>query len=76
MLMDNFSSTAGSPSSESPLSSTLLSSLKIQGFIWFNTTNWFTLQDYKGRVNMAVLKRFNEEGLSFAYPTSTVFLAK
>ena len=51
-------------------------SLKIQGFIWFNTTNWFTLQDYKGRVNMAVLKRFNEEGLSFAYPTSTVFLAK
>ena len=51
-------------------------SLKIQGYIWFKTTNFFTLQDYKNHINMAVLKRFNEEGLSFAYPTSTVFLAK
>ena len=50
--------------------------LKIQGFIWLNTNNWFTLQDYKNKINMAILKRFNEEGLSFAYPTSTVFLAK
>ena len=51
-------------------------SLKIQGYIWFKTTNFFTLQDYKNHINMAVLKRFNEEGLSFAYPTSTIFLAK
>ena len=51
-------------------------SLKIQGYIWFKTTNFFSLQDYKNHINMAVLKRFNEEGLSFAYPTSTVFLAK
>ena len=51
-------------------------SLKIQGYIWFKTTNFYTLQDYKNHINMAVLKRFNEEGLSFAYPTSTVFLAK
>lgn len=50
--------------------------LKIQGYIWFKTTNFYTLQDYKNHVNMAILKRFNEEGLSFAYPTSTVFLAK
>ena len=50
--------------------------LKIQGYIWFKTTNFYTLQDYKNHINMAVLKRFNEEGLSFAYPTSTVFLAK
>ena len=51
-------------------------SLKIRGYIWFKTTNFYTLQDYKNHVNMSVLKRFNEEGLSFAYPTSTVFLAK
>ena len=51
-------------------------SLKIQGYIWFKTTNFFTVQDYKNHINMSVLKRFNEEGLSFAYPTSTVFLAK
>ncbi len=51
-------------------------SLRIQGYVWFNTTNWYTLQDYKGKFNMAVLQRFNDAGLSFAYPTSTLFMQK
>ena len=49
-------------------------SLRIQGYVWFNTTDWYTLQDYKGKFNMAVLQRFNDAGLSFAYPTSTLFM--
>ncbi len=52
------------------------SSLEIRGFVWFEATDWYTLQHRKEKFNLTVVERFNAAGLSFAYPTQTIFIAK
>lgn len=50
------------------------SALEIRGFVWFEATDWFTLQHRKEKFNLTVVERFNAAGLSFAYPTQTLFI--
>ena len=50
------------------------SSLNVDGYVWFRASDWFTMRSARGRFNSEVLRRFNEAGLEFAYPTSTIFL--
>lgn len=50
------------------------SSLNVDGYVWFRISDWFTMRSARGRFNGEVLRRFNEAGLEFAYPTSTIFL--
>ena len=50
------------------------SSLNVDGYVWFRISDWFTMRSARGRFNREVLRRFNEAGLEFAYPTSTIFL--
>ena len=52
------------------------SSLDIDGFVWFNTHDWFEMRDWRGEFNREVMERFTAAGLSIAYPTTTVFLEK
>ena len=49
-------------------------SLDLDGFVWFNAPDWFAMRAARSRFNQEVFRRFNAAGLSFAYPTSTVFL--
>ncbi|MBR4255216.1 MAG: mechanosensitive ion channel family protein [Lentisphaeria bacterium] len=50
------------------------SSLNVDGYVWFRISDWFTMRSSRSRFNGEVLRRFNEAGLEFAYPTSTIFL--
>ncbi len=50
-------------------------SLNIQVVLWFNTTNLWQSLDWVDEINRTILKRFNGEGLEFAFPTSTTYLA-
>jgi len=50
-------------------------SLNIAVVVWFNTTDVEQAQAWKTRLNLEILRRFNNAGLAFAYPTATHFLA-
>ncbi len=50
-------------------------SLNIQVILWFNTRDFWQSLDWADEINRAILKRFNGEGLEFAFPTSTTYLA-
>ena len=50
------------------------SSLLIDGFVWFAVPDGMTRRTVRSQFNQEVFKRFTEAGLSFAYPTTTVFL--
>lgn len=51
------------------------SSLDIDGYVWFRKMSWFEMRSARGRFNREVLKRFTKNGLEFAYPTTTVYIA-
>ena len=39
---------------------------------WQSTTDYTRSQEISQDVNLAILERFNEEGLEFAFPTMTL----
>ncbi len=43
--------------------------------IWYTPPDYWASVAYRHRFNLAVLKAFNEEGLEFAFPTRTLYLA-
>ncbi len=45
--------------------------LNISIIVWFQSTNYFETQQVKNDLNLEILRRFNAEGLDFAFPTST-----
>jgi MscS family membrane protein len=48
--------------------------LNISVIVWFQSTDYFQTQQWKNDLNMEILRRFNAEGLDFAFPTSTNYL--
>jgi MscS family membrane protein len=50
-------------------------SLNISVAVWHKTTDWNLSRKWLQEHNLAILKRFNEEGLEFAFPTNTSYLA-
>ncbi len=42
---------------------------------WFHPADWWAYNDMSQQFNLEVLRRFNEAGISFAFPTQTLFLA-
>jgi len=50
-------------------------SLNIIVICWYNSGDYWKFQDWNHRNNMEILRRFNEEGIEFAFPTSTTYLA-
>ena len=51
------------------------SSLNISVVLWFQTLDFAAMQNAKTAINLEILRRFNAEGLSFAYPSRTLYLA-
>ena len=49
-------------------------SLNINVIVWFQTQDWFAMQEARQEINLQILERFNAEGLSFAFPSTTNYL--
>lgn len=49
-------------------------SLNIVVYYWFSPPDWWAYLGFNHEFNMELLKRFNEAGLEFAFPTQTLYL--
>ncbi|KPK50527.1 MAG: hypothetical protein AMK72_02090 [Planctomycetes bacterium SM23_25] len=49
-------------------------SLNMIVFYWYAPPNWWDYMAFNHDFNMELLKRFNEEGIEFAFPTQTLYL--
>ena len=50
-------------------------SLNLIVIVWYHPGNWVKAQAWNHFTNLEILKRFNAEGLEFAFPTNTTYLA-
>ena len=41
---------------------------------WFVPTDWWEFQAFNNDFNLELLRRFNDEGLEFAFPTQTLYV--
>lgn len=51
------------------------SSLNLFAIYWFHPAAYWDYMQFSDQVNTAILERFNEAGIEFAYPTQTLHLA-
>lgn len=49
--------------------------LNVLVMYWYHPPDYFAYLDYAERLNLEILRRFNAEGIEFAFPTQTLFLA-
>ena len=42
---------------------------------WYHPANYWDMQAWLQRTCLEILRRFNQEGIDFAFPTQTVHLA-
>lgn len=49
-------------------------SLSIIVYYWFNPPEWWDYLEFNHDFNMELLRRFNEEGIEFAFPTQTLYV--
>ncbi len=52
------------------------SAISITVIVWFQTKDFTQLQQWKNDINLEILARFNAEGLSFAYPSQSIYIEK
>lgn len=50
-------------------------SLNIQVIYWYHPPDYWAYMDFSERFNKELFRRFNDEGIDFAIPTQTVYLA-
>jgi len=50
-------------------------SLNILVIYWFVPADYWSFMEFDQAFNLAILRRFNEEGIEFAFPTQTLYLA-
>jgi MscS family membrane protein len=50
-------------------------SLNILVIYWFAPPAYWDFLEFSQSFNLALLRRFNEEGIEFAFPTQTLYLA-
>ena len=49
--------------------------LNIMVIVWYHPGDYFAFQEWNHKTNLEILRRFNDEGLEFAFPTNTTYLA-
>ena len=49
-------------------------SLNIVVYYWFSPPDWWQYLQFSHDFNMELLRRFNDEGIEFAFPTQTLYL--
>ena len=50
-------------------------SLNILMVYWYHPPNYWDFMAFSEKINMEILKQFNEEGIEFAFPTQTLYMA-
>jgi MscS family membrane protein len=50
-------------------------SLNILVIYWYHPPDYWDYLAFSGKLNMEILKRYNEAGIEFAFPTQTLYLA-
>lgn len=50
-------------------------SLNIMVVVWYHPADYWAMQEWQQRTCLEILSRFNAEGIDFAFPSRTVFLA-
>ncbi len=50
-------------------------SLNLLTIYWYHPPNYWDYLAFGERLNLEILRRFNEEGIEFAFPTQTLYLA-
>lgn len=51
-------------------------SLNFETVYYVKTPDYTAYMDVQQEINLAIYRRFNKEGIAFAYPTQTIFLSK
>jgi MscS family membrane protein len=51
-------------------------SLNINITYWVKPPDWWLYQEVNERVNFEIMKRFEEQGIEFAFPTQTLYIKK
>ncbi len=49
-------------------------SLNLLVYYWVKPADWWTYLETTHKINMEILKQFNQEGIEFAFPTQTIYL--
>jgi len=49
--------------------------LNILVIYWYTPPNYWDFMAFNQRINLEILRRFNDEGIEFAFPTQTLYLA-
>jgi MscS family membrane protein len=50
-------------------------SLNIYMIVWFSSSDYFVFLTWLNGKNLEILRRFNEAGIEFAFPSNTTYLA-
>ena len=50
-------------------------SLNIMVIAWYHPANYWDMQEWLQRTCLEILRRFNDEGIDFAFPSRTLYLA-
>lgn len=50
-------------------------SLNILMIYWYHPADYWLFMEFTEKVNFAIMSRFNDEGIDFAFPTQTVYVA-
>ena len=50
-------------------------SLNIMVIVWYHPANYWDMQEWLQRTCLEILRRFNTEGINFAFPSRTLYLA-
>ena len=50
-------------------------SLNIMLIAWYHPADYWAMQEWQQRTCLGILRRFNDEGIDFAFPSRTVYLA-
>lgn len=50
-------------------------SLNILVIYWYSPADYWAFMEFGEKLNFQILKRFNEEGIDFAFPTQTIYVA-
>jgi MscS family membrane protein len=50
-------------------------SLNIMVIAWYHPANYWDMQEWLQRTCLEILRRFNDEDIDFAFPSSTIYLA-
>ena len=51
-------------------------SLNIVMIYWYHPPNYWDFMEFSERVNLKIMRAFEAEGIEFAFPTTTTYLAQ